>query len=115
MVLLKRAIEQFLHGYNRTAVFALTTRCNCQCMMCDMHKKKPESISLEDAQKVLDFLIQHKFLVVYFTGGEPTLHPNIIDIVEYADKLGLVTTMTTNGTANPDLLLQLKKSKRLLQ
>lgn len=110
MVTLKETAKKYIHGYNKTAVFALTTQCNCQCQMCDIHRKKPELISLEDAQQILDTLIQNKFLVVYFTGGEPTLHPHIVDIVKYANDRGLVTTMTTNGTANHDLLSQLKKA-----
>jgi MoaA/NifB/PqqE/SkfB family radical SAM enzyme len=110
MVTLKEAAKKYIHGNNKTAVFALTTQCNCRCQMCDIHRKKPELITLEDAQQILDTLVQNKFLVVYFTGGEPTLHPRIVDIVKYANDRGLVATMTTNGTANHDLLYQLKEA-----
>jgi len=110
MVALKEAFKKFFRGYNKTAVFALTTQCNCKCIMCDMHRKKPEYIGLRDAKKVLNVLEKNKFLVVYFTGGEPTLHPDVVEIVAYADKLGLVTTMTTNGTPSKDLLKHLKKA-----
>lgn len=110
MVTIKEAAKKYIHGYNKTAVFAVTTQCNCQCQMCDIHRKKPEYISLDDAKKILDVLVQNRFLVVYFTGGEPTLHPHIVDIVRYANDHGLVTTMTTNGTANHDLLYQLKRA-----
>lgn len=110
MVDLRVTIPRFLRGYRRTAVFAVTTRCNCKCVMCDMHKKRQESISLEDAKKILDLLLENRFLIVYFTGGEPTLHPNIADIVRYANRLGLMTTMTTNGTATKSVLRSLKNS-----
>lgn len=108
MVTLKEAAKRYVHGYNKTAVFAVTTQCNCHCQMCDIHRKKPELISLDNARQILDTLVQNKFLVVYFTGGEPTLHPDVVDIVKYANNLGLVATMTTNGTADHNLLLQLK-------
>jgi len=101
---------RFLKGFRKTAVFAITTRCNCRCMMCDMYKKPPRSISFEDARKVLDFLYENKFLIVYFTGGEPTLHPDVIDIVKYANDLGFVTAMTTNGTVSKDTLVKLKEA-----
>lgn len=101
---------KFLKGFRKTAVFAITTRCNCRCVMCDMYKKPPSSISFEDAEKILDFLHENKFLIVYFTGGEPTLHPDVIDIVKYANNLGLVTAMTTNGTVSEDTLVKLKES-----
>jgi len=110
MVKLKELAGKLLRGHRKTAVFALTTRCNCKCVMCDIHKKQPVSISLEDAMKILDFLAENEFLIVYFTGGEPTLHPNVVEIVEYADKLNLVTAMTTNGTVAPEVIKRLKKA-----
>jgi len=75
-----------------------------------MHRKRPESINLSDAERVLDFLAKNKFLIVYFTGGEPTLHPNVVEIVDYANRLGLVTAMTTNGTVDKRLLKELKEA-----
>ena len=110
MVDASRIFMRFLKGFRKTAVFAITTRCNCRCMMCDMYKKPPRSISFEDARKVLDFLYENKFLIVYFTGGEPTLHPDVTDIVKYANDLGFVTAMTTNGTVSKDTLVKLKEA-----
>jgi len=75
-----------------------------------MYKTKPENISLENAKKVLDFLLKNRFLTVYFTGGEPTLHPDIVDIVRYANGLGLVTSMTTNGTSSTKTVEELKEA-----
>ena len=110
MVNLTAASLGYLKGLKRTAVFAITNKCNCKCVMCDMHAMEPAQISLADAKNVLDFLARKRFLIVYITGGEPTLHPNITEIVEYANELGLVTTMTTNGTASKDLLIDLKNA-----
>lgn len=110
MVDVWESVVRYLNGFRRTAVFALTTQCNCRCVMCDIYKNPPRFISLKNAMKVLDFLSQNKFLIVYFTGGEPTLHPNVVDIVSYANQLGLVTAMTTNGTAPRDMIIRLKES-----
>jgi MoaA/NifB/PqqE/SkfB family radical SAM enzyme len=76
--------------------------------MCDMHRRSQEEISLDEAKRVLETLAKNEFLIAYFTGGEPTLHPAILEIVAYADKLGLVTTMTTNGTVSKEILNGLK-------
>ena len=73
-----------------------------------MHRQPPEEISFEDAKKTLNMLASNGFLIVYFTGGEPTLHPRVRDIVAYADSLGLVSTMTTNGTPSEALLSSLR-------
>ena len=110
MVDVMEALVRYLNGFRRTAVFAVTTECNCRCVMCDIYKRPPSFMSMKNAMKVLDFLSQNKFLIVYFTGGEPTLHPNIVEMVRYANSLGLVTAMTTNGTASRDLIMRLKES-----
>jgi len=110
MVYVKEALVRYLKGFRRTAIFAITTQCNCRCVMCDIYKKPTCFISMKDAVKVLDFLFENKFLIVYFTGGEPTLHPNVVEMVSYANQLGLVTTMTTNGTAPRDTTIKLKES-----
>ncbi len=107
---LREIFVRVLKGFRKTAVFAITTRCNCRCVMCDMHRKKPEAISLQDAERVLDFLARNNFIAIYITGGEPSLHPDLTDIVRYARSLGIVSTMTTNGTADPDLVNELKEA-----
>lgn len=108
MVRRREILWKILSNNLRTAIFAITSACNCKCKMCNMHEQKPESINLNDAQKVLDFLSDNSFLISYFTGGEPTLHPHIVDIVDYANDLGLVTSITTNGTLCKEKLKELK-------
>jgi MoaA/NifB/PqqE/SkfB family radical SAM enzyme len=73
-----------------------------------MHRKRVEQVELDDARHILNFLAQNRFLIVYLTGGEPTLHPDIEEIVSYSSQLGLVTTMTTNGTVSRAKIKQLK-------
>lgn len=74
-----------------------------------MYKLKPAYIDLTDAKRVFDFMKENRFLIAYITGGEPTLHPHLIDMIEYANKLGLVTCLTTNGS-NPQMIKELKHS-----
>ncbi len=78
--------------------------------MCNMHKMKPETISFEGAKKVLRFLSENRFLIAYFTGGEPTLHPQIVEIVKFADRQGLVTSLTTNGNTSRATIKALKEA-----
>lgn len=110
MASLKKLISKLLGGGCSTAVFALTTKCNCRCVMCGMHRKPPETMELERAKKALKFFAENEFLMVYFTGGEPTLHPDILEIVGFANKLGLFTVLSTNGTLSEDLLQGLRKA-----
>lgn len=100
----------YMRGYDRTAVIAITTACNCQCVMCDMHRLDPAYLPVRDGLRLLDFLYENKFMVVYFTGGEPTLHPDLIPLVRHANRLRLVTSTTTNGTAPLTTLAQLREA-----
>lgn len=67
-------------------------------------------MTLQDTKRVLDFLHRSGFLVVYFTGGEPTLHPHITEIVGYANELGFITSLTTNGTSSEGTIRRLKEA-----
>ena len=77
--------------------------------MCDIYLSKPLDIDFHKTIRILDFMAKNKFLVVYFTGGEPSLHPKLIDIIEYAVKRGLLTSLTTNGTIPEKTLKALHK------
>ncbi|MFQ5761664.1 MAG: radical SAM protein [Candidatus Bathyarchaeia archaeon] len=102
--------KRVLRGDRKTAVFALLTTCNCKCAMCDMWKQRRRYIPLEDAKRVLDFLSANRFIAVYLTGGEPTLHPDIVEIVRYANQLGMSTSITTNGTCSKAKVTALKEA-----
>lgn len=103
-------IRRILSGGRKTAIFALLPTCNCECVMCDMWKQPKMRISLETARNSLDFLAEQGFVATYFTGGEPTLHPDLVEIVRYANRLGFFTSMTTNGTSAPKVIAALKEA-----
>jgi len=105
-----RALFSLLKGRANTAVFAVTTRCNCRCFMCGMHAKPPEDIDVEGFKRALRFMADHGFAIVYFTGGEPTLHPWIYEGVGYARKLGLITVLSTNGTRGLEVIDRLHEA-----
>jgi MoaA/NifB/PqqE/SkfB family radical SAM enzyme len=103
-----RIAIRLLRGYRRTGVFAITSKCNCRCEMCNIYDNRPVDIPFSDAKRVLDFMAKSKFLIAYFTGGEPSLHPHLVEIVEYANDMGLITSLTTNGTLPTEMLRELK-------
>lgn len=69
-------------------------------------------LSTEEWKSALDKLWEAGIPHVNFTGGEPTLRPDIIDLIEYSEKIGLVTGLLTDGTrlTEPKLLKQLLES-----
>ena len=81
------------------ADIALTYACNNACPHCynEAGRFTMQSLSLADWQRVLDTLAGIGVPHIILTGGEPTLHPDLTRIIHYADQLGLVVGMNTNG------------------
>lgn len=88
----------------------LTYRCLGKCLYCQNRKKlwkarggQDISISLiEQCKKLLTQKCRHPFQEIHFTGGEPTLHPNFIEIVEKLYETGLPLSATSAGWATQD-------------
>jgi len=71
-----------------------------------------KDMSTEDVKKILD-IIKNVAEVpsVSFTGGEPTLRDDLVELVEFATKLGLRVNLITNGTnLNEDYIINLKNA-----
>ena len=69
-------------------------------------------LSTEEWESALDKIWDAGIPHVNFTGGEPTLRPDLVDLVKYAEKIGLVTGLLTDGTrlTEPAFLKQLLES-----
>ena len=63
-------------------------------------------------QQVLDKAWQAGIPHAIFTGGEPTLRPDLCSLIAYAEKLGMVSGLITNGLrlAEPEYLSDLLQS-----
>jgi len=76
----KNILKTFLNGSMRLAEFAITNECIAKCTFCDIWKQRPRQYvdkekGLLAIDKLADFGVAH----ITLTGGEPLLHPNIID------------------------------------
>ncbi len=85
----------------RRGVLWLGLRCDVRCKFCyDEHLAKRDKIwvAVDDATRTLDkFRYYYQNTAVDFMGGEPTLHPNVLDIVSHAARIGLRPTVITHG------------------
>jgi radical SAM protein with 4Fe4S-binding SPASM domain len=81
------------------ADIALTYACNNACPHCynEAERFTMPSLSFTEWKRVLDKLEEIGVPHIILTGGEPTLHPDLTTIIRYADQLGLVVGMNTNG------------------
>ena len=77
---------------------ALTYRCNNNCPHCYVARPSnyPE-LATDDWKAVLDRVWDVGIPHVCFTGGEATLHRDLVELVTYAEGKGLVTGLLTNG------------------
>lgn len=77
---------------------ALTYRCQNRCVHCyNEEAGTVEELDTEGWRGVLDACLKAGIPHVVFTGGEPTLRDDLVDLVTYAEELGLVTGLNTNG------------------
>ncbi len=78
---------------------ALTYGCNNACGHCynEPDRFTMASLTKEEWLQVIDRLHRVGVPHVIFTGGEATLHPDLPELIHYADSLGLVTGLNTNG------------------
>lgn len=81
-------------------VWELTYRCNARCSICT-YWKHPTSRSSEltsgEVMTGLDKVHANGCRVVNFTGGEPTLRDDLETLVAHASRLGMWTSIVTNG------------------
>lgn len=86
--------------------------CNNKCAHCFFgtnHKKKPIYIRTQEIKNVMIELAMHGVRGVEFSGGgEPTTHPDVVDIIDYASKVGLDAGLITNGLLIDKIFQSLK-------
>ena len=102
-------------GELRFAIIQVTTRCNAACTdRCNIWASKPIDLSLDDIKFAVDVLAKNGFSFIYFTGGETGLYACLAEALAYTKKKGLVTSITTNGTINPEVLAEISKNLDVL-
>jgi cyclic pyranopterin phosphate synthase len=78
---------------------SVNSGCNLRCVYCHREgETKPETpLSLEDIRAILDVAGNIGIRTVKFTGGEPLLREDIVEIIRSVPP-GIESSMTTNGT-----------------
>ncbi len=88
-----------------------TAKCNLSCYGCYRSNEKTFK-SIDEVKQDLDVFTKfRKSDGISIAGGEPLLHPNIVDIVKEVKARGLKPIVNSNGLAlTKELLAELKKA-----
>jgi organic radical activating enzyme len=97
-------IDKHIHEKELKLRILVTNICNKNCSFClnDFQEKTPPMfVDLEIVKYCIEFYadtFKDKYpLQVYFSGGEPTLHNDLIDMMKFAMFAGCRVTLNTNG------------------
>jgi MoaA/NifB/PqqE/SkfB family radical SAM enzyme len=82
--------------------FALNNACNANCGFCNfardtLPKQRWEYAERQGAFDAIDILYRQGIRYLIITGGEPTLHPDLTDIIAHASAKGMKVMMVSNG------------------
>lgn len=90
-----------------------TNQCNMYCSHCyrEAGKKAYDELDTAEARKLLQEIASAGFKIMIFSGGEPLMRSDIIELVSYASSLGMRPVMGSNGTLlTRGLAMELKKA-----
>ena len=105
--------------------FEITFRCNLRCKHCYLGQRRfepaggrnpsvPGELSTAEIKHIIDDVAAAGCLRFLITGGEPFLRPDLLEVVQYAKKKGLLVILYTNGTLlTQEIVEQLAKSPPL--
>ncbi len=92
---------QFSQDKRPIVVWNITRRCNLSCVHCysqSANKNYADELTTNEGFKLLDDLADFGVPVVLFSGGEPTMRPDLLELIAYARSRGMRAVVSTNGT-----------------
>ena len=102
-----KLVEMFksLQGEGRNAgrpvVFVRFAGCNLSCPWCDTDVRQRFALPTKE---IVAEVLSHNLKSVILTGGEPTIQPDMDELVHALKSEGLWIGIETNGLASPDWL-----------
>ncbi len=103
---------QFSLDKKPVVVWNVTRRCNLKCIHCYAHARDQQfdhELTTLEGKVLLDDLSGFGCPVVLFSGGEPLMRPDLLDLAHYAVNKGMRAVISTNGTLiTPKTARQLK-------
>jgi radical SAM protein with 4Fe4S-binding SPASM domain len=92
-------------GFPAHPVWEMTAACNLNCIHCHASggMPAPDELSTTEAKRLLDQLAEVRdFRMMAYTGGEPLMRGDLLELLAYSQALGFSNTMATNATLIDD-------------
>ena len=86
----------------------ITDRCQSQCIYCEIPKFQRDELSTNQIFSLLEQIRKAGARRFHINGGEPLMREDIGEIVDYAKKMGLYVSLSSNGYLLPKRINQLK-------
>lgn len=90
-------------------VWNVSRRCNLHCVHCYSSSKNrhyPDELTFEEGERLLDDLAEFGVPTVLFSGGEPLMRADVLELAAHARDLGMRTVLSTNGTLIDDSMAE---------
>lgn len=104
---------QFSKDKKPVVVWNITRRCNLNCQHCyssSANRDYPGELNTEEGKKLIRDLAKFGCPVILFSGGEPLLRDDLMELVQLATDLGIRAVISTNGTLlTPKMAAVMKK------
>ena len=85
----------------RLIELTLTNRCQCKCIHCcdkaDVPVSHCDELTTDEVFTLLEQAVSLGCSEVCFTGGEPTMREDLLELIAHARKVRLIPKMNTNG------------------
>jgi 12,18-didecarboxysiroheme deacetylase len=92
---------QFSEDKKPVVVWNVTRACNLRCVHCyaqAVERSRERELSSEQGLALIDDLADFGVPVVLFSGGEPLVRPDLVELARYAVGKGMRAVISTNGT-----------------
>jgi radical SAM protein with 4Fe4S-binding SPASM domain len=103
---------QFSEDKKPVVVWNVTKACNLKCAHCyasAVSAPAPDELTKSEAVALVESLTDYGVPVILFSGGEPLMHPHLLELVGLAVKRGARSVLSTNGLLlDRDTALKLK-------
>ncbi len=89
----------FVPGAPFQIVWNITKACNMRCVHCyeDAGKRGRNELSADEVISGINRMADAGVTSIAFSGGEPSIHPHILDFIQFTGQNGMCAAMATNG------------------